>query len=104
LDLASELVIGKGKKTKYYKRDNEEPLLTEPHKIGSEPINFTDHASSGGRPTGLSNGLIQPMGSIDSRTGRPKRHSGYAFNEENQAHSQRAEEVRRASFKKLDRQ
>lgn len=48
--------------------------------------------------------MIEPMGSIESRTGRPQRHSGYAFNEENNAHSHRAEEVRRASFKKFDRQ
>ena len=50
--LVYELVTGKGGNIKQYKRDNEEPLLTEPHKIGAEPINFTEHASSGGRPTG----------------------------------------------------
>lgn len=72
-------------------KDIEVPLLgNEPHVIGVNPINFSDHTSSQGRPTGNSD-LIKPFGSISSNRDVGRRHSGYAFNEENNAHSHLAE-------------
>jgi len=43
--------------------------------------------------------MIQPKGSIDSNNGR--RYSGFAFNEENNAHSYLAVVVARESFKRM---